>query len=474
VLVLQGGGALGAYQAGAFEGAAAAGAMPDWVCGVSIGAINAALIAGNPPERRVPRLREFWDRVSSAAPLVPAFVLPTELDPVRALFNRMAVTTVSARRRGAAAAEARPAARRADSTRRHQHTVLVLQGGGALGAYQAGAFEGAAAAGAMPDWVCGVSIGAINAALIAGNAPERRVPRLREFWDRVSSAAPLQPPPALDPLRAMFNRVAAGSATLFGIPGFFRPVGWSQGMNQLSFYDTGPLRDTLLELVDFELINRKGVRLSVGAVNVVNGNSVYFDNHKITLRPEHIMASGALPPGFPPVAIDGQHYWDGGIVSNSPLWYVLDDGPSLDALILQVDLFSARGTLPTNIDQVQERHKDIQYSSKTRFNSQQLKEREELKASFRRLLAKLPPALHDDADVKRLEAAARSSEISLVQLINRHDTCSSSVKDYEFSRPTVNQLWAAGLADVQRSVAHVDWSKATECHEGVQVFDLTR
>jgi len=384
--------------------------------------------------------------------------------------NRMALTTASERRRVAVAAAARPAG----ASRRHQHTVLVLQGGGALGAYQAGAFEGAAAAGAMPDWLCGVSIGAINAALIAGNPPERRVPRLREFWDRVSSAAPLQPSAALDPLRSLFNRIAAGSATLFGIPGFFKPVGWLQAMNALSFYDTAPLRDTLLELVDFDLINRKGVRLSVGAVNVANGNSVYFDNHKIALRVEHIMASGALPPGFPPVAIDGQHYWDGGIVSNSPLWYVMDEAPALDALILQVDLFSSRGPLPTNIDQVQERHKDIQYSSKTRFNSTQLEQREELKAAFRRLLDKLPPALRDDADVKRLEIAARPSEISLVQLINRHDTRSSSVKDYEFSRATVNQLWAAGLADVRRSVAHVDWSKAGERHEGVQVFDLTR
>ncbi len=393
----------------------------------------------------------------------------------------MALTTAPARTRAAAAGKIAKSAKpahasppRQTSLREHEHTVLVLQGGGALGAYQAGAFEGAAAAGAMPDWVCGVSIGAINAALIAGNPPERRVPRLRAFWDRVSSAAPLVPPAGLDPLRALFNRMAAGSATLFGVPGFFKPVGWSQGLGGLSFYDTSPLRETLLELVDFELINRKGVRLSVGAVNVADGNSVYFDNHKITLTPEHIMASGALPPGFPPVTIDGQHYWDGGIVSNSPLWYVLDEEPALNALILQVDLFSARGPLPTNLDQVQERHKDIQYSSKTRFNSLQLKEREELKASFRRLLEKLPPALHDDADVKRLRAAARPSEISLVQLINRHDTRSSSVKDYEFSRATVNQLWAAGLDDVRRSVAHVDWSKATECHEGVQVFDLTR
>jgi NTE family protein len=367
-----------------------------------------------------------------------------------------------------------PLEKKPTGLRSHEHTILVLQGGGALGAFQAGAFEGAAAAGAMPDWVCGVSIGAINAAIIAGNPPERRVARLREFWDRVSSSTPFVPPAAFDPLRGLFNRLAAGSAAMFGIPGFFKPLGLSGGLSSLGVYDTEPLRATLRELVDFKLINEKQVRLSVGAVNVRTGNSIYFDNHQIRIGPEHVMASGALPPGFPPVQIGGELYWDGGIVSNSPLWYVLDQSPTLNALILQVDLFSARGKLPVNLDQVQERHKDIQYSSKTRFNSTQMREREELKAAFRRLLDKLPAGLRDDADVKRLSAASQRSEISLVQLINRHDTGSSSVKDYEFSRATVNQLWAAGLDDVRRSVAHVDWSKATECHEGVHVFDLAR
>jgi NTE family protein len=369
-------------------------------------------------------------------------------------------------------AASNPTPRPANTPPQHAHTVLVLQGGGALGAFQAGAFEGAAEAGAMPDWVCGVSIGAINAAIIAGNPPERRVERLREFWDRVSSGPIYASPGALQLMRPLHNRWAAGAVALFGVPGFFKPRG--VGFANLSLYDTAPLKATLLELADFDLINSRQVRLSVGAVNVRTGNSVYFDNAKITLTPEHVMASGALPPGFPPVEIDGEFYWDGGMVSNSPLWYVLDEAPQIDALILQVDLFSARGPMPANLDQVQERAMDIRYSSKTRFNSNQLREREELKAAFRRLLDKLPAKLRDDEDVQRLEAASRRSEVSLVQLINRHNTASGSVKDYEFSRATINQLWAAGLGDVRHSVEHVDWRKANEHHEGVRIFDLTR
>jgi NTE family protein len=356
----------------------------------------------------------------------------------------------------------------------HEHTVLVLQGGGALGAYQAGAFEGFAAAGAMPDWVAGVSIGAINAAIIAGNAPPQRVARLHEFWRRVSVKLPLLADAASQPLRPALNRLSAASAVMFGIPGFFRPRHPATALTALSVYDTAPLKATLLELVDFERIRRAKVRLSVGAVNVRSGNSVYFDNTKTRITPEHVMASGALPPGFPPVIIDGEAYWDGGIVSNSPLWYVLDEAPDIDALILQVDLFSASGKMPGNLDQVQERAKDIQYSSKTRFNSTQLRQREELKASFRRLLDKLPQRLRDDPDVAQLAAASRRSEISLVHLINRHDTRSAGVKDYEFSRASVDELWAAGLDDVRRSVANVDWCRATEHHEGLRVFDLTR
>ena len=356
----------------------------------------------------------------------------------------------------------------------HDHTVLVLQGGGALGAYQAGAFEGFAAAGAMPDWVAGVSIGAINAALIAGNPPERRVAQLREFWHRVSAAMPWPADGMTGPLRGVRNRAAAGAAIAIGVPGFFR-VRWpAEYVSALGAYDTAPLRETLCDLVDFDLINRGGVRLSVGAVNVRTGNSVYFDSQRMAIGPEHIMASGALPPGLPPIAIGGEAFWDGGLVSNSPLWYVLDDAPGLDALILQIDLFSARGEMPDNLDEVQERAKDIQYSSKTRFNSTQLHRREALNSALRRLLAKLPPALRKDPDALHIAEACRPREISLVHLINRHDTRSGSVKDFEFSRATVDHLWAAGLDDARRSTSHADWCRATERHEGMRVFDLTR
>jgi NTE family protein len=362
---------------------------------------------------------------------------------------------------------------------KHDHSVLVLQGGGALGAYQAGVYEGMAEQGFAPDWVTGVSIGAINASLIAGNLPERRIERMRAFWDRVSASVPLTVPAYLDPVRLAFNRISATATATFGVPGFFfpripppffSPDGTSEA---LSIYDTAPLRDTLEELVDFDLINGKGIRLSLGTVNIHNGNSVYFDNRDRQITPDHIMASGALPPGFPPVVIDGDHYWDGGIVSNSPLWYVLDDSPHINAMIIQVDLFNARGELPANLDQVLERAKDIQYSSKTRFNINRIKELENLRAALGRLLEKLPSELRDDPDYRSLAPlAAVKRHITLVHLINRRLAHSSSAKDYEFSRATVSQLWEAGLEDVRRACAHRDWSAAIEIVRGVQVFDL--
>jgi len=248
------------------------------------------------------------------------------------------------------------------------HTVLVLQGGGALGAYQAGIYAGLADAGVAPDWISGVSIGAINAALIAGNPPERRVARLREFWERVSAQTPFIPPAYMDPMRPMLNFFSAASSLTLGVPGFFVPrmpppfMAPDGSIEALSFYDTQPLRATLEEMIDFELINRKEIRLSLGSVSVRSGNSVYFDNQKMRLGPEHVLASGALPPGFPPVEVDGELYWDGGIASNTPLWYVLDEDYRMSALVLQVDVFSGAGDLPQNLNQVQERVKDIQYA----------------------------------------------------------------------------------------------------------------
>lgn len=364
----------------------------------------------------------------------------------------------------------------------HDQTVLVLQGGGALGAYQAGVYEGMTERGIAPDWVTGVSIGAINGALIAGNPVERRLERLRAFWDRVSSGIPLTGLAQFDPLRIGLNRFSALAAATFGVPGFFSPrlpppfFAANGTPAALSLYDTSPLRDTLNELIDFDLLNQhRGVRLSVGTVQVTTGNSVYFDSRDATITADHIIASGSLPPGFPPVTIDGESYWDGGIVSNSPLWYVLDDAPDISALILQVDLFSARGEFPENLDQVLERAKDIQYSSKTRFNTTRGRELEDMRHALDRLLKKMPPALHGDADYKLLQKQiGRKRRIAIAHLINRRFGHSTNSKDYEFSRATVRQLWEAGLEDVRRTCNHAEWAQALRPVDGMRIFDLTR
>ncbi len=364
----------------------------------------------------------------------------------------------------------------------HEHTVLVLQGGGALGAYQAGVYEGMLERGLLPDWITGVSIGAVNGALIAGNPVERRLERLREFWERVSSGMPLTAFAEFNPLRAGLNRLSAFTAATFGVPGFFAPrvpppmFAPDGTPGALSLYDTAPLRSTLEELVDFDLLNHaEGVRLSVGAVHVTSGNSVYFDSRNHDLCADHILASGSLPPGFPPVLIDGEPHWDGGIVSNSPLWYVLDDAPHLDALILQVDLFSARGEAPENLDQVLERAKDIQYSSKTRFNTKRVQEIENMRQAFERLMVRIPAKLHDDPDYLLLQKlCGRRNRIAIAHLINRRFGHTTHSKDYEFSRATVRQLWEAGLDDVRRTCNHRDWAQAMQPADGMQVYDLTR
>ncbi|HTQ74609.1 MAG TPA: patatin-like phospholipase family protein [Burkholderiales bacterium] len=363
-------------------------------------------------------------------------------------------------------------------------TVLVLQGGGALGAYQAGVFEGLAEAGISPDWVTGVSIGGINAALIAGNAPDRRVERLRDFWDLVSSGAfgnfPRKQDPSQDPLRRVFKRMNATASAAFGVPGFYTPrvppAALMPAGNEgaLSIYDVAPLGSTLEQFVDFDLINRGAIRLSLGAANVETGNSTYFDSLNTRIRPEHVLASGALPPAFAPVEIDGQCYWDGGIVSNTPLWYVLDNQLPGRALIVQVDLFSAAGERPLDLDQVMERHKDIMYSSKTRFNTTRVRELQQIRTPLHRLLRKLPESLQSDPDVQILEKLCSETHIDIVHFINRHRAYSSFSKDYEFSRSSMLDRWQAGLEDVRRSVAHPEWLKKLQLADGIRMYDLTR
>ena len=241
--------------------------------------------------------------------------------------------------------------------------ALLLQGGGALGAYQAGVYEALAEADLHPDWIAGISIGAINGALIAGNAPEARVDKLRAFWERVTAKPYCDWSESLfltkgDAVREWLNQMSAYIALVSGASDFFTPrfpAPWLHPpgtMEATSAYDTGCLKATLEQLIDFDRINADRTRLSVGAVNVRSGNFVYFDNTTHRIGPDHIMASAALPPGFPAVEIDGEHYWDGGLVSNTPLQWVVDGRPHLDTLIFQVDLWSARGELPGTLAEV--------------------------------------------------------------------------------------------------------------------------
>ncbi|WP_418147238.1 patatin-like phospholipase family protein [Variovorax paradoxus] len=355
--------------------------------------------------------------------------------------------------------------------------ALVLQGGGALGAYQAGVYAALSETDLQPHWIAGVSIGAINAALIAGNAPEKRVERLREFWHLVSSG-PAQRLPSWLGDRATQNQWSASMAMLVGIPGFFEPryspaLLMGAAAPLLSYYDTAPLKATLERLVDFDRINACEARFSVGAVDVRTGNSVYFDNTRQRIGPEHIMASGALPPGFAPVSIDGDDYWDGGIVSNTPLQYVLDIHPRSEPLVvLQVDLFNARGEMPRTLSGVMERQKDITYSSRTRMNTDALAANLNLQQAIADLISKLPARLRNDPSVLAVQAELTHHPIDIFHLIYRDKPYEVESKDYEFSRAAVEEHWEAGARDMRRTLAHPETLRSDATVNGVTTFDL--
>lgn len=361
----------------------------------------------------------------------------------------------------------------------HQETVLVLQGGGALGAYQAGVFEALSEVYREPSWLAGISIGAINSALIAGNPPEQRVARLREFWNLVSSSFAAPTVDLNGAGRDLLNESSATQALLFGVPGFFAPrvppapFQPPGTLEAISYYDTTPLRQTLERLVDFELLNSGGTRLSVGAVNVRTGNFEYFDTAKQTLDVRHIMASGALPPGFAPVEIDGEHYWDGGLVSNTPLQYVLDQPGTKRRVVFQVDLFSARGALPANLAEVSEREKDIRYSSRTRLNTSNELERQAMSQAARRLIAKLPAGLRNDPDLRALIKPRCEAAVDVVHLIYRSKHYETQSKDSEFSRASMREHWDSGRADMAHTLHDKRWIDRPRSTTGVHVFDLT-
>jgi NTE family protein len=370
--------------------------------------------------------------------------------------------------------------RHSASTPAQAQRVLVLQGGGALGSYQAGAYQALCHHDFEPKWVAGISIGAINAAIIAGNPREQRIAKLKEFWELVSSGSPMPWAPLVqnDHVRSAFNETSAALIATFGVPGFFKPrfppaPVWPAGSPQSqSYYDTSPLRATLARLVDFDRINNDGIRLSIGAVNIRTGNFEYFDNTRQKIGPEHIMASGALPPGFPPVEIAGEFYWDGGIVSNTPLDYVLEQERDNDLLIFQVDLFSARGEVPLTVLEAAEREKDIRYSSRTRMNTDMNKKIHDAKKAVRELIAKLPPTFKDDPLVAQLNEASKENTVTVVHLIYRSKVHEASSKDYDFSRIGMVEHWAAGERDVYTSMSHPEWLNRPQSDETMVTYDL--
>ena len=366
--------------------------------------------------------------------------------------------------------------------------ALLLQGGGALGAYQGGVYEALAEANIHPDWIAGISIGAINGAIIAGNPPHSRVDRLREFWTQVTSIAPWDwsNNPFVDLARSdnsrnLLNQMSANLAASFGAAGFFstRPLmPWLQPGGTLgatSFYDTKSLRDTLERLVDFDRINAGITRFSAGAVNVRTGNFAYFDSTTHTIRPEHVMASGALPPGFPSVEIDGEQYWDGGLVSNTPLQWVIENDPRRkDTLAFQVDLWSAQGQPPRNMAEVATRQKEIQFSSRTRASTGQFKSVHRVQRALAALLRRLPSDLEENDDLKILKSVASEKVYNIIQLIYRAQNYEGHSKDYEFSRLSMQNHWRAGYHDVVRTLRHPEVLARPTSLDGVFTFDLER
>jgi NTE family protein len=364
-----------------------------------------------------------------------------------------------------------------------ERIALLLQGGGALGAYQAGVYQAMDEAGLYPSWVAGISIGAMNSAIIAGNPPERRVARLREFWEMVSSY-PLGLPnfTVLDTKnqfgRQFINQAQAMNILLFGAPHFFSPrvpppsLWPPSDPLKASYYDNAPARATLERLVDFDLINKRQIRFSVGAVDVCSGNFRYFDSDDCEIRVEHVMASGSLPPGFAATEVDGRFYWDGGLISNTPLQWVLDSQPRKDTLAFQVDLWSSRGELPKDMIEVEIRQKEIIYSSRNRAATDEYKRSQKLRIALANMLRDIPQELRDSDDAKLLSGVANDKVCNIVHLIYRAKKYEGIAKDFEFSRRTMEEHWKAGYINARETLKNPQVLQLPDRSVGVRTFDI--
>lgn len=348
---------------------------------------------------------------------------------------------------------------------KNDRVILVLQGGGALGAYQAGVFQALEEHNLVPDWVVGTSIGAINAAIIAGNNRATRLPRLREFWDRVSHKDSVNMQKIPDQVRRFNIQLSTFDTVTRGVPGFFTPrmfnpfaAGMEVEPEQASFYDTAALSDTLQELVDFEYLNSpKAIRLTVNAMQVKSGQLASFDSATQNIRVEHIMASGALPPGFPPVRVDGELYWDGGLYSNTPLDSVLDDGAYVDTLCFMVDLWSPRGPEPRTFDEVQTRQKDVMFASRTKRHLDAYVAHHKLQQTLRDLYVHFPAKIKNTINPEMLAAMGANNTLHIVQLSYAGRDWGMASKDINFSKGSIEWRWDQGYQDTKRAIEQAGW-----------------
>jgi NTE family protein len=336
--------------------------------------------------------------------------------------------------------------------------VLVLQGGGALGSYQAGVYQALHEAGIEPDWIIGTSIGAINAGLIAGNSPQNRLSRLREFWKRVEQRAVWPFIPGFE------EKLSYWSTVTRGIRGFFQPNALAHlgdsyplGPDNAGYYSIAPLQRTLTELIDFDLVSEGAPRLTVGAAHVRTSQMHYFDSRDMQLGIKHIMASGALPPAFPAVRIDGELYWDGGILSNTPTEAVFDDSPRKDSLIFSVHLWNPSGAEPTTMAEVFNRHKDVQYSSRIASQIARQQQTHRLRHVINQLAARLPEAERYSEAVRELASFGCSTQMHVVRLLAPQLDNETHTKDIDFSPSGIMRRWDAGYAHTKAVLQRSPW-----------------
>lgn len=353
--------------------------------------------------------------------------------------------------------------------------VLVLQGGGALGAFQAGAYEAMHEAGIAPDWVIGTSIGAINGAIIAGNPPEHRIARLHAFWEGVTQRGGDGIPSFL----GAFGQTMANLSTITrGIPTFFTPakhvLGGAHarvGIEEAAYYSTAPLRDTLTNLIDLDYLNARHTRLTAGAVNARTGEMRYFDSRDETLTISHIMASGALPPAFPAVRIDGEPYWDGGIFSNTPVEAVLDDNPRRSSVIFTTNLWNPDGPEPATLWEVMGREKDIQFASRTKSHITRQQQIHHLRHVIRELAKQVPAKAATLAATRELASWGCGTIMHIVPLVAPPQEGEDQLKDIDFTSQGISNRMQAGIAEGRRVLAAAPWQQAVGPMEGVIVHD---